>query len=115
MGGSGIPFSSSISSCVFPHISLVIENVVGHLVLVCSLQDNMGGPKVRFLEYGCINGKKKVRCGLFRTPFPAKIDNINYSCLINSSSLRILNFHLSCVQYQFIFPYLEALCNVGEK
>ena len=55
MGGSGIPFSSSISSCVFPHISLVIENVVAHLLLVCSLEENMDGPKVRFLKCGCIN------------------------------------------------------------
>lgn len=50
VGGSGIPCSSSISAWVFPHISLVTENVVaGHPVLVCSLEDSMNGRKVKFL------------------------------------------------------------------
>ena len=47
-GGSGIPFSSSISACVFPHNSLVIENVAGRCALVCNLEHS-NGRNVKFL------------------------------------------------------------------
>ena len=48
LGGSGIPFSSSISAGVFPHNSLVIENVAGRCALVCNLEQS-NGRKVKFL------------------------------------------------------------------
>ena len=48
LGGSGIPFSSSISAGVFPHNSLVIENVAGRCALVCNLEHS-NGCKVKFL------------------------------------------------------------------
>ena len=49
-GGSGIPFSSSISASVFPHSALVIEKVAGRNAQVCSFEHKTGR-RNRFLKY----------------------------------------------------------------